>query len=1056
MKFQSEDIKNQTTENISDMTTDNSDANGTVTEKKLSFFDRIDNYFSKYNYSYLIWAFLIPAVIMLLIYIRKNVYPFGESSVLVLDLNGQYVQFFAALRAALHGDASLLYSFGRSLGGEFLGIYAYYLASPFSFIVALFPEKNILEALLTIFVLKCGSAGLTFGIFMHNSQRCNKTLTVALSTLYALCAYSVVMQHNTMWIDGLIILPLLALGVERIIKYKKPLLYVISLAITLIANYYIGYMSCIFIILYFFYYYFSNYGHTGNPLNEKHHFWCSFLRMGVYSVLGIAISSIMLIPAYYSLTFGKTEFTDPEFSFVPKDINILDFITKLFPGAYDTVYPNGLPWMYCGILALVVLPLFFLAKKIKWQEKVCTASFLVIMVISMYIPAIDMAWHGFQAPNWLNYRYSFMLSFLLLVIAGKAITLIREIGYKAVIVSSGLLTVIVIVLQAVDPKYEKHTGEMVSFFDDINGVWLSIICIVAYASVLCVMSKHKAYSEKIDNLALIMAFVICAETFLTGVHFTTRLNEDVVISSYDSYHDVYDTHMPAVDYVKENSEYKFYRFEKTFTRNVTDSFVFNVNGVASSTSTLYADVINLLKNLGMKADSHWTEYGGSTPVTDSLFGIRYLMAAHKDGSLYYGTPLYQYQQLLLDNTKVAEDLDEKEIYNSYFDEKYQLYFENDDTLVYENPYALSLAFSSSSKINEVSLDAFNNPFDRMNAIMSAVASNEKSIYSPLEYTLWANNEEVNKTDYMFDSGKISGSFEIVPHGDHFWIVSSSEYAFVEFKLRAAADGNIYAYFPSVYPRHCEVAVSKEGIVSPDNTSIIGVYTIYDGNANIAPIINLGYFNEGDEISVKLNLKYKNDYNSTFINKLEYLMLKDANCFYYIDDEVFDNVFTSLSKNQLIINDFDNDFIKGKITVKEEETTVMTTIPYDKGWSLKVNGKPAETYSTLTCMMAFDLPAAGTYIIEMKYFPSIYFVGIILSLIASLILCVGAAFVYLSNKNKISIKTNTHFFNIANIFVPLSCDVIYEEFSLIELEELEEKEELLEKKLAKKKKRKNKK
>ena len=86
-------------------------------------------------------------------------------------------------------------------------------------------------------------------------------------------------------------------------------------------------------------------------------------------------------------------------------------------------------------------------------------------------------------------------------------------------------------------------------------------------------------SEKIENLALIMAFVICAETFLTGVHFTTRLDEDVVISSYDSYHDFYDRHMDAVDYVKDTTDEEFYRFEKTFTRNVTDYFVFDINGL---------------------------------------------------------------------------------------------------------------------------------------------------------------------------------------------------------------------------------------------------------------------------------------------------------------------------------------------------------------------------------------------------------------------------------------------------------------------------------------------
>ncbi|MBQ1244828.1 MAG: YfhO family protein, partial [Clostridia bacterium] len=292
-----------------------------LTEKGAKFslsglFNKIDIAFASCSYSYLLWAFFIPAFILFLIYVRMDVYPFGRSSVLVLDLNGQYVQFFAALRSAIYGESSFLYSFGRSLGGEFLGIYAYYLASPFSYLVALFPKDSLLEALFFIFVLKCGSAGLSFGVYMHNSQRCNKSVTVALSVLYALSSYFVVMHHNTMWVDALILLPLLTLGIERLVKYKKPILYVVTLALTLLSNYYIGYMSCIFVALYYFYYILSNLGtKASNPLNEKNHFLRSLMRMGLYTVLGIGIAAILLIPAYYSLTFGKTEFTDPNFAF---------------------------------------------------------------------------------------------------------------------------------------------------------------------------------------------------------------------------------------------------------------------------------------------------------------------------------------------------------------------------------------------------------------------------------------------------------------------------------------------------------------------------------------------------------------------------------------------------------------------------------------------------------------------------------------------------------------------------------------------------------------------
>src|SRR5699024_802977 len=62
-------------------------------------------------------AFLFPVLIMALIYIAMEVWPFGNNSVLVLDLNGQYVYYFEALRDILRGEQGILYSFERALGG---------------------------------------------------------------------------------------------------------------------------------------------------------------------------------------------------------------------------------------------------------------------------------------------------------------------------------------------------------------------------------------------------------------------------------------------------------------------------------------------------------------------------------------------------------------------------------------------------------------------------------------------------------------------------------------------------------------------------------------------------------------------------------------------------------------------------------------------------------------------------------------------------------------------------------------------------------------------------
>ena len=112
-------------------------------EKKTFFLRRIQNRITNAKSSYLVFCFIVPAILMYLLYLVREIHPFGDGSVLVLDLNAQYVYFFESLRNFVYGDADLLYSFSRALGGEFVGIYAYYIASPLSLYFASFSKISV-------------------------------------------------------------------------------------------------------------------------------------------------------------------------------------------------------------------------------------------------------------------------------------------------------------------------------------------------------------------------------------------------------------------------------------------------------------------------------------------------------------------------------------------------------------------------------------------------------------------------------------------------------------------------------------------------------------------------------------------------------------------------------------------------------------------------------------------------------------------------------------------------------------------------------------------------
>ena len=116
-------------------------------------------------------AFFIPVILMYISYAIFGLYPFGEESVLALDLNAQYVYYFEALHDAFWGDGSAFYSWSRNLSGEYMGIIGYYLASPFTLIVMLLPRKMILTSLLIMILCKIGTASVTFNYFLQKSRK---------------------------------------------------------------------------------------------------------------------------------------------------------------------------------------------------------------------------------------------------------------------------------------------------------------------------------------------------------------------------------------------------------------------------------------------------------------------------------------------------------------------------------------------------------------------------------------------------------------------------------------------------------------------------------------------------------------------------------------------------------------------------------------------------------------------------------------------------------------------------------------------------------------------
>lgn len=916
------------------------------------FIPKVKRLFGEYGYLFV--SFIVPVVIMYAIYLAMEIHPFGDGSVLVLDLNGQYVNFYEALGHFLRGDASVLYSFSRALGGEFMGIYAYYLASPLSYIVALFPKEMILEALLVIFLIKTGLCGATFGFYLHKTSsfknNFSKINVVTFSILYALTAYCVVQQHNSMWIDAVIWLPIITYGIEELIKKGHYKLYTISLAVCVMSNFYIGFMVCIYTAIYFFIYYFMhNEDNRNNPYRENAHLAKSFLRIVFFSVLALAIAAVVLLSAYYSLTFGKTNFSTTTWNFGLK-FDLLDMFVKFLPCSYDTVRPEGLPFVYCGMLTLLLLPIYFCSKKFSARERIFSGVLVAIFLLSFVIRPIDIIWHGFQNPNWLNYRYSFMLCFVLLTIAYKAIGEIKHANANLLLSISAVLFALVAVAQKTEFKTfvlgdgSNDRNHEVGKLLTVECIWFSVALIAVYLIILGAVK----YAKNPQNVSMVLAVLVCVEVFCNGLCNCLDLGSDVLYTSHSTYNDYISQLRETTDKIQAEDK-SFYRMDELTHRMVNDNMSVNAHGLTNSTSTLNATTIKFLQNMGYFAKSHESQYHGGNVVADSLLGVKYVLKKKKADS----------SEMLVLN-QLYED---QSFYSEYSDDTYYKAF--------ENLTALSLAYAVDRNINFVEMSDYVNPYDRMNEIITAMLGSYETV------EVFRKMEIVETTFSDLTSGGVHEPYDGANY-DYPYIDYTGKDGKLTYVAKLPKTDNedkthfVYFYMPSEFQR--AFTLKSNGT---DYGSIFGNGTMR--------AISLGPRPEGSYVTATLTLENENLY-----------VIDGVGIFYYLDEEVFADVIKKLSESQLIIDEgFKDDHIKGTITTAEDLKTVFTSIPYDEGWQVYVDGERVLTQGILGdsshenetegALLAFNIDEAGEHKIELVYRPRAFTLGLLITVLGSLAL-----------------------------------------------------------------------
>ena len=105
-------------------------------------------------------------------------------------------------------------------------------------------------------------------------------------------------------------------------------------------------------------------------------------------------------------------------------------------------------------------------------------------------------------------------------------------------------------------------------------------------------------------------------------------------------------------------------------------------------------------------------------------------------------------------------------------------------------------------------------------------------------------------------------------------------------------------------------------------------------------------------------------------------------FYYIDMDVFEGAISRIAETQMTVSDgWTDSYLPGTLTTTKDSQLIMTTLAYDSGWKVTVDGKRVDTVEALDGVVAFTVDTAGEHEIVMKYRPTALTLGLTITVLS---------------------------------------------------------------------------
>ena len=947
---------------------------------------------------YLFMAFFIPFAIMFFAFKAMGVSPYGSKMILASDQWHQYYPFMVDYQDKLQNGGSLLWTWKSGGGTNFVALISYYLASPLNFLSALIPTNKLLEFLTLTTCIKIGLSSFFYALFLKITFKRKDASLIAFGIMYALCAFIMGYYWNNIWLDTIALLPLVIAGTIALLKEGKYRLYIISLALSILANYYIGLFTCVFVLLVSLGYCIVEYKGWRNLISR-------FLKMAGCSLLGIMMSACLTLPAYFALQYThSSDNTFPEkfainIGSTPNFAGVLEGIGKTIGNSVAFTEPTtreGLPNVYCGVFIIFLALMFFFCSKIKLRERIFCGVLQLFFILSFIIRQLDYVWHGMHFPNMLPHRFSFLYSFVLIYMAFRVFMYIDEI--KIATVLGGIFAFIVYFgIANTYFKAENTTIKLSSLYSDvqtkdpINPVLLSAwfggllaacillyvllnripravmatgACAIGIAAIIFVAKSKDIINAAVNQapetktefhkyLIFIILLITCLAIFfilfqkINPDHQLTKIALTVVLVILAITEGLFS--VAAGVKVVGVTDSKWYPLggedtlkcvakAKTLEKDNTDLFRTEENKyyALNDTALIGANGISMFNSM---ANRDITAYMEKFGICGWIESNRY---TYQEGSPFTNMML---------NIKYLVTPQ-----GAYIDSTHNaLVYKSGNVNLLQNRYYLPQGFMVNKELKNFNVEtASRNPMDNQNEMFRMATGLSGNIYDYLSYS--APEEESEITEAGFGTFSYS---------------STTGNASYNLNYVATRDGVAMAYLSG----------STENVtINVNGTKRIDYYI------KRPFIMMVGDVKKGDTIQLQFTMK-----NSSSGALTAYCAM--------FNDDLFQQGYNKLSESTLKATEATDTRLCGKITAAQDGL-FYTSISYSKGWKAYVDGEEVEITPVGDAMLAFPL-SKGNHTIEFKYMPEGLIPGVICTALGLLLFI--AMMILIPRKEKVLAK-----------------------------------------------------